>query len=66
MRGGTVTDTTQAPIHDFARQATQELILHGTELGDRGDAARHRARTWAILALAQATETQALETKEKP
>lgn len=45
---------------NFARLATQELILHGAELGDRGDAARDRARTWAILALAQANEALAM------
>ena len=44
----------------FSRLATTELINHGTNLGDAGDAARDRARTWAILALAQATEHAAM------
>ena len=44
----------------FSRLATSELVRHGTDLGDAGDAARDRARTWAILALAQATEHAAM------
>ena len=51
---------------DYAQLATRELLTSGDLEVPAGVAARHRARTWALLALAQATETQALEPKEKP
>ena len=48
--------TTPAP--DFAQLATKELLTDGDLPGPVGAAARHRARTWALLALARATETR--------
>lgn len=41
-------------VPDFARLATQELITSGDIDGPEGIAARHRARTWAMMDLAQA------------
>lgn len=54
------TDTDPAP--DFAQLATKELITNGDRQDPIGVAARHRARTWAILAHARALTT----TKEEP
>lgn len=47
-------DTDTAP--DFAQLATKELLTGGDLPGPEGIAARHRARTWAMLALARATK----------
>lgn len=66
MTGPTDTATGTDPAPDFAQLATRELLTNGDRQDPIGVAARHRARTWALLALAQATETQALETKGKP
>ena len=54
--------TTPAP--DFAQLATKELLTDGDLPGPVGAAARHRARTWALLALARANQTQTPEPKE--
>lgn len=48
-------DTDPAP--DFAQLATRELLTNGDRQDPEGVAARHRARTWALLALAQANTT---------
>lgn len=45
---------------DFAQLATRELLTNGDLPGPEGVAGRHRARTWAMLALARATDRQAM------